>query len=184
MKQAKKGKQADLAGIANVKEEVDVKPVARDAMSTEVITVRPDESLADLARLLAGTAHSGFPVVEGEDVVGMVSEADVINWASRQESRDYPVDGLIGGMIFSSLVLNPDPDTLQGTKVRDIMTREVLGVSPDEPLEEVARLMIKNHINRVPVLEGRKLVGIIARDDIIRALARGVEIGQDSVTQR
>jgi len=115
---------------------------ARDIMTTTVVTVSPDTTVEDLARLLSDKGISGVPVVDHlGHVVGIVTEADLL--ASRPGRR----------------------------VVESIMTREVVAVSVDETLQEIAFLLSMRRINRVPVLEQGKLVGIISRADVVRALA-------------
>ena len=115
---------------------------AREIMTTAVVTVSPDTSVDDLAKLLADNNISGVPVVDylGQ-VVGIVTEADILT--SRPGNRT----------------------------VQSVMTREVVAVSVDETLQEIAFLLSMRRINRVPVLEEGKLVGIISRADVVRALA-------------
>jgi CBS domain-containing protein len=116
---------------------------AREIMTNAVVTVSPDTTVDDLARLLADNSISGVPVVDylGQ-VVGIVTEADILT--SRPGNRT----------------------------VQSVMTKEVVAVSVDETLQEIAFLLSMRRINRVPVLEEGKLVGIISRADVIRALAR------------
>jgi CBS domain-containing protein len=115
---------------------------AREIMTTTVVTVSPDTSVDDLAKLLADNNISGVPVVDylGQ-VVGIVTEADILT--SRPGNRT----------------------------VQSVMTKEVVAVSVDETLQEIAFLLSMRRINRVPVLEEGKLVGIISRADVVRALA-------------
>ena len=115
---------------------------AREIMTTAVVTVSPDTTVDDLAKLLADNSISGVPVVDylGR-VVGIVTEADILT--SRPGNRT----------------------------VQSVMTREVVAVSVDETLQEIAFLLSMRRINRVPVLEDGKLVGIVSRADVVRALA-------------
>ena len=117
--------------------------VARDIMTASVVTVAPDTSLDELTELLAQSAFSGVPVVDYLGrVVGIVTEADLLVSRPGQHS------------------------------VESVMTKDVVAVSVDESLQEIAFLLSVRRINRVPVLEEGKLVGIISRADVVKALAR------------
>lgn len=116
---------------------------ARDIMTSSVRTVSPETPVRDLAQLLAESDISGVPVVDKQGrVIGIATETDVL---SRRIGRDT---------------------------VRSIMSSEVIAVSEDESIEEIAFILSMKRINRVPVLRQGKLVGIVAREDIVRALAR------------
>lgn len=115
---------------------------ARDIMTASVVTVSADTTLDELTELLARSTFSGVPVVDYLGrVVGIVTEADLLTARPGQHI------------------------------VESIMTRDVVAVSADESLQEVAFLLSIRRINRVPVLEEGKLVGIISRADVVKALA-------------
>ena len=115
--------------------------VARDIMTTSVVAVPPWMHVEKLAQLLAGNNISGVPVVDRGRMVGIATEADILR---RRRGQDT---------------------------VRSIMTADVIAVSEVESLPEIAFLLYMKRINRVPVLRDGKLVGIVSRADIIRALA-------------
>jgi redox-sensitive bicupin YhaK (pirin superfamily)/CBS domain-containing protein len=118
---------------------------ASDVMSSPVITVRPDTPVRALAALLAERRISGVPVLEGERLVGIVSEADLLR---RPRGARPPA-----------------------RRARDIMTREVETVAPGTPLAEIAALLEGRGIKRVPVLQQGQLVGIVSRSNLVQALA-------------
>ncbi len=144
---------------------------AMDVMTTKVITVEPGTSVRDLASLLSERAISGVPVVEGDRVIGVVSEGDLLHRAEtgterRTESRrsrwfdDRPREQSAHDYIKS-----------HGRTVRDVMTQNVISVTETADLAEVAAVMETNRIKRVPVMRDGKLVGIISRANLVRALA-------------
>jgi CBS domain-containing protein len=146
---------------------------AMDIMTTNVITVRPETSVQELAMLLAERGISGVPVVDADNrLVGIVSEGDLLHRAETgtarriQHRRSHWLDALAG---------DPDParDYIKshGRKVSDIMTRDVVSVSETTELSEVADLLESNRIKRVPVLRDGKLCGIVSRANLVRALA-------------
>lgn len=116
--------------------------LARDVMTTEVVTVPPSMTMQELARLLAERHISGVPVVDHMGrVIGIVSEADIL---SRRQGEET---------------------------VRPIMTTDVVAVAEEESVHEIALLLWMKRINRVPVLRQGELVGIVSRTDLVKALA-------------
>jgi CBS domain-containing protein len=142
---------------------------AMDVMTIAVVTVGPDSTVQDLAKLLSERGISGVPVVENDRLVGMISEGDLLHRAETgterrtarrrwrwfdpglEEARNYIKE--------------------HGRTVRDIMTREVISVDETTDLSEVATLMETKRIKRVPVLRDGMLVGILSRANLVRALA-------------
>jgi CBS domain-containing protein len=148
----------------------------RDIMQSEVITVGPDTTVRDLADLLAGHKISGMPVVDGElRVIGMVSEADVI---LQDADLHFPyyiqfLDSII--YLESFKKFEERFRKAFGSKVSEIMSQQVIAISPDATVREAATLMADNNVNRLPVTEARKLVGIVTRGDIVKAIAASDE---------
>jgi len=115
---------------------------AREIMTKEVMSTRPHCRVAEVIRVLYHHGISGLPVLDEEKhVIGMVTEADILDLKSGQEL------------------------------VRDIMSAPVCAVCEDMPLEEIAALLREKKIKRVPVVREGKLVGIVSRADVVRALA-------------
>jgi CBS domain-containing protein len=146
----------------------------RDVMTNEVVSVPPATRLTDLARLLSERQISGVPVVDGGgDLVGVVSEADLVaKQAGRPMSRRTPLDWIFGE--------RPGPGELRrraATTVAQAMTAPVITVDADRPLREAAALMVDRGVNRLPVTDAGRPVGIITRADLVRAyLKRDEEI--------
>lgn len=142
----------------------------RDVMTTKVITVRPDTPATEIARLLVENRISGVPVVDEEGrVLGVVSEGDLIR---RLEDAD---DGRRRSW-WLELLASPerraeDYVKAHGRLARDIMTEEVTVIDEEATLAEAARLLEERHIKRLPVVRDGKLVGLVARADLLRALA-------------
>jgi CBS domain-containing protein len=145
---------------------------ARDVMTTEVLSVAPDTPIRDIAQLLLQSGISAVPVVDGTGApVGMVSEGDLVgrNDADRQARRDWWLM-----MLAEGEALHPDfLATLGSTQLRaqDVMTAPVMTVGEDVSVAEIARILSEHHIKRVPVLRDGRMVGIVSRADLIRALA-------------
>ncbi len=144
----------------------------RDIMQSEVITVGPDTTVRELAEILAEHKISGVPVIdEGRHVVGMVSEADVI---LQDADLHFPYYlQFLESIIYLQSVSKFEERFRKafGSKVADIMSKEVISISADDSAREAATLMADQKVNRLPVVDGRILVGIVTRGDIVRAIA-------------
>jgi CBS domain-containing protein len=146
---------------------------AMDVMTGNVITVTPDTSIQDLAKLLSEHGISGVPVVDADsNLVGIVSEGDLLHRTETgTERRVQPrrvrwLDGLMSDQ-------NVVRDYLKshGRQVRDVMTRDVITVGETGELAEIADLLETKRIRRVPVVRDGKVVGIVSRANLVRALA-------------
>lgn len=144
---------------------------ARELMSTPVVTIHPEASLKDLAELMVGHRVSGVPVVDrGGMLIGVVSESDVME----------KIDGAAGADAEGGLprLLTALSKALDGSSkptaraVADLMTTRVVTAGPDATVQELVHLMIAYDINRVPVVETGRLVGIVTRADILRTVVR------------
>jgi CBS domain-containing protein len=134
----------------------------REMMSERPITTRPDVPLRDAAREMVRTRVSALPVVDADGrLLGMLSSRDLV--------RDLLGNYLQGGGARHT-PSKPSPVNRARRMVRDVMTRQVLCVSPDQPLAEVASLMSNKDIERVPVIRDGRLVGFLTRGDIVRKL--------------
>lgn len=142
---------------------------ARDVMTTHVVTVTPTATVRELAELLATRGISAVPVigVKGE-IVGIVSEGDLVR---RGELRTARSRSWWFKLFTSGETLAQEFVKAHARRVSDIMTRDVISIGPDEPLSEVARLLEKHSIKRVPVVSNRQLVGIVSRANLVQALA-------------
>jgi CBS domain-containing protein len=141
---------------------------ARDIMTTAVVSVRPDTTIRKIARLLHERRISGVPVVNGEGkVLGIVSEGDLIRRPETGAER-HPSWWL-------DLLATPEDRAIgyikaHGGNASDVMTRDVVSVGEEASLEEIADLLEKHRIKRVPVLRDDKLIGIVSRADLLHGL--------------
>lgn len=145
---------------------------ARDIMKTDVVTIDPEATVRELADLLAETKVSGVPVVDGEmHVVGVVTEGDIILQDAELHFPHYIQ--FLDGVIYLESVRRFEERFRKafGAQVRDIMSTELITVGPDTSLREVATLMADEDVNRVPVVDAGRLVGIVTRADLVRAIA-------------
>ncbi len=149
---------------------------ARDIMTREVITVGPDASVEDLAKLLEEHRISGVPVLDpGGALVGVVTQSDLV-----QRSRDLELPPALNILDLHLFLETPSRfqkrlEKLLGDRVRDIMSDNPVTITPDTPVRDIARLMTAKGFHTLPVLEQGKLVGIVGKLDLIRALARPPE---------
>ena len=142
---------------------------AADVMVANVITVSSDASIKEVAEILLANRISAVPVV-GKDggLVGIISEGDLIRRTEtdteRRRSRWLAL--LVGSQPLAAEFVKS-----HAHKVADVMTRKVIVATPDTPLRELAALLEKNGIKRVPIVKNRKLVGIVSRANLVQALA-------------
>src|ERR1700757_4532857 len=148
---------------------------AMDVMTSEVITVDEDASVQSVAKLMAKHGISAVPVVDKHDrVIGMVSEGDLLHRAETgtERRRSWWLE-----MMSSTNKLAGDYIKSHSGRIRDVMTRDVVSVTEETPVANIAVLLETNRIKRVPVVRDGKLVGIVSRANLVRALAMTVEIG-------
>ncbi len=142
---------------------------AADVMSRNVATVTPDTPITEIAEILLGRHISAVPVVDGAGaVIGIVSEGDLIR---RQEIGTDKHPSWWLHLLTAPEDQARDYVKSHGHKASDVMTGKVVSVGPDTPLDEVATLLERHHIKRVPVVDNGKLAGIVSRADLIRGLA-------------
>ncbi|MBV9965419.1 MAG: CBS domain-containing protein, partial [Alphaproteobacteria bacterium] len=144
---------------------------AADVMTTDVITVQPDTAVQALAALLAERGISGAPVVDSNDhLVGIISEGDLLHRAEIGTARRHRVRRRSWWLDDFASQLARDYIKSHGSTVKDIMTRDVVTVNEDTDLGDVAALLETKRIKRVPVVRDGKIVGIISRANIVRAV--------------
>ena len=142
---------------------------ALDVMVRDVVTVKPEDSVAEAVQLLAEYDVSALPVVDDADnVVGVISEADLIH---RQEIGTEKQRPRWLEAITPASTLAEEFAKSHGRRVEEVMSTDVVSASEDTPLGEIATLLERHRIKRVPIVRGGKLVGIISRSNLIQALA-------------
>jgi len=150
---------------------------AREIMRTDGVTFAPDTPISDIARTLRRLSITGAPVVEGDQVIGVVTEVDLIARHARPHAPLYLplLDAripLTGGREYREIIRR-----ITGLTARNIMTSPVKTVDVEADLEDVATLMVESKANPVPVLRDGKLVGIISHTDLIAHLEEAGEPG-------
>jgi len=150
----------------------------KDIMSKPVLTVNPDTSVKDASAMLAQNNISGLPVVEGGQIVGIFSEADVLR-SIKTQKKDlrlvYPSISSLG-IAFQEQVTQREIieayEEIGHMPVREVMSRHVDVVGPDITVSEAVMKMVQRGINRLPVVDKSEIVGIVTRADVIRGLAK------------
>jgi CBS domain-containing protein len=143
---------------------------AADIMTAPAITVTPETKVHDVAVLLAARGISAVPVVEGDRLVGIVSEADLLH------RHEIGTDCALRGDPWWMRMFRMDSEPAKyvrshAVRVADIMTPDVSVVDPDAPLADVAEAFEKRGIKRLPVVRNGRVIGIVSRSDLVAALA-------------
>ncbi len=147
-----------------------------DVMTRDVVSVTPDTPLKDVAALLVDRGISGLPVCDGDGtVVGVLSEADLL---VKQGGSPERSGGLFTWLVDAAAA--PDLAKLRAHSAGDAMTAPAVTVEADSPVSEAARTMVSLGVNRLPVVEDGRLVGIVTRADLVRLFTRSDdEIARD-----
>ena len=152
----------------------------RDVMNVMPVTVQADSQVSEAARLLREHKISGLPVLDGETLVGVVSESDLLHLLSVEEEEGglwLPSPFEVFEIPFRDLVkwerMHAALEEIPKKRVGDIMSRNLHEVGPNDTVEEAAGIMTRHRINRLPVVEEGRLVGIVTRGDIISGLGTG-----------
>jgi CBS domain-containing protein len=141
---------------------------AADIMTPDVITVRPDTPLDQVVTLMLDGRISGIPVMEGDYLVGIVTEGDLLR---RVELGSEPRRSYLLELVSRSTPLAAGYVRSHGRKACEVMTQPVITVDDATPIAEIARVLETRRIKRVPVLRDGKVVGIVSRANLLRALA-------------
>ena len=144
---------------------------ASDIMTTEVITVKKETPLKDLARILYDSHINGVPVVDDEGaLIGIICESDLIR---KDKKLHIPTVVALFDAVFyleSPKKFEKEIQRINATTVEDLYTKEVLTVDEKTPVDEIATIMTEKKIYTIPVLDSDRLVGVIGKADLIRTL--------------
>ena len=140
-----------------------------DFMTRRVVTITPDTTLLAAAKLMLEHRVGGLPVLDASGrMIGVFSESDLL----REEGED--------GSPWLQMMVGPDgkpaePPRLDARKVGDVMTRQLITIAPGASIAQACRLLHDHRLRRLPVVESDQLVGMIARADLVRAVAVSAE---------
>lgn len=141
---------------------------AKDIMTTDVVTVSPETDIAQAVKLMLGRQISGVPVVDSSGhLAGILTEGDLMRRAELVTGRRS---------WWLSPTSTPEQEAkayvkAHGLKVKDVMTREVVTIGEQEPLDRIAMVFEEKGIKRAPVMRGTRIVGIVSRANLLRSLA-------------
>ncbi len=142
---------------------------ASDIMTTEVITVKKETSLKELARILYEKRINGVPVVDDDGLlIGIICESDLIR---KDKKLHIPTVVALFDAVFyleSSKNIEKEIKRINATTVRELYTPEVVTVDEKTPIDEIATIMTKKKIYTIPVMDGDRLVGVVGKGDVIR----------------
>lgn len=141
---------------------------AKDVMTQRVISIEPNATILQAARLMLQNRISGLPVVDTiGNLVGIVTEGDFLRRTETATEQNRPrwLQFLLGSGHLADEYAHS-----HGRKIDDVMTRDPLSIVEDTPLEEIVQMMEKHHIKRLPVVRGGRLVGIVSRANLLHAL--------------
>jgi CBS domain-containing protein len=142
--------------------------IVADVMTRNCITIAPDATVEEAVNLMLSRHISGLFVVDkADDLVGVITEGDLLRRDELGTQRNRPW--------WLRLLASParqaaDFTKANGRHVRDVMTEDVLSIAEDSALEDVVAMMESNRIKRLPVTAGGKVVGVVSRSDLLRAL--------------
>jgi CBS domain-containing protein len=138
---------------------------AQDVMSSPAVTLHPERSVRDAAKVLSSNGFTAAPVVDGNGrLLGMVTEADLVG------DRILP-DGR--GRIWWEAETSADPRASKpAATVGQVMTRPAVSVTPDADVRDVARMMLADQVRSIPVVDAMGVVGVVTRRDLLKLVAR------------
>jgi CBS domain-containing protein len=147
---------------------------AIDVMVRDVITVHADTDVAEAIKLLSEHDISALPVVDAQDhLIGIISEADLIHRVEIGTERHHPwwLEAVSGAATLAAEFAKS-----HGKRVGELMTTDVVFATEDTPISEIAALLERKRIKRVPITRhGNKLVGVVSRSNLIQALASAID---------
>jgi len=143
----------------------------RDIMTKDPITVARDLSVTDAARMMVENKIGALPVLDGDTLVGLVTEGDLIMRDVKVEFPTYL--HLLDGFIMyppATARFESELKKAVGATVEDVMTADPITSQADTLVGDAATLMVERDVSRIPVLDGERLVGIVSKSDIVRSL--------------
>ncbi len=147
----------------------------RDIMTRDIVKVRPDTSVSDIALLMSQHRISGVPVVDEQDrVLGVVTELDMVVRNTRFKLPAFFT--LLNATIYleTPAHIKERMHHMLGLTAGEIMSEKAMTVTTDASLEDLAELMVGRQANPIPVVENGRLAGIVSRSDIVRWMAKGI----------
>lgn len=146
---------------------------AKDIMTTDVITVKPATTIEELARIFMEHKISGVPVINDDgDLMGIVTENDLIS-----QNKRLHIPTVV--RLFDAFVVLESPDKIEkeikkmvAITVDDISEKKVITVNEDTSVEDIATIMSEKKVHLIPVVEGKKIRGIVGKMDLIKGITK------------
>jgi CBS domain-containing protein len=155
---------------------------AGDIMTRNVITVSPDTNVAEIARIMLDKRISGLPVVEDGAAVGIISESDLLR--RPETGTEWHAPRWLE-LFLTRSSLAADYVRTHARTARDVMTKDLITVSEDTPISEIAELMEQHRIKRLPVLgQDGRVIGIVSRINLLHGLASAARTPAETDDQR
>lgn len=151
--------------------------LAEDIMTSPTITIGKDKNVKEALNLLADNNISGVPVTDEDGkLIGIISGADIMRYSQQKKMIPFSNTSLwvtqFGNSDEDLQVIRSSYENLYRTMVEQIMTKKVYSASKDTPISELAKLMNKNYINRIPIVDSdKKVIGIVTRNDLVKYMA-------------
>ena len=148
----------------------------RDIMTTDPVTVTPDMTVTEAARLMVDRGIGALPVVEADELLGIVTEGDLIMQDVKLEFPTY-LHLLDGYVLYPGATARFENELKKAVaaSVRDVMTPDPLTIQAGASVGDAATLLVDRDVSRLPVLEGERLVGIVSKSDVVRSLVSEAE---------
>ena len=147
---------------------------AKDIMTRNVVTAAPDATIDQVAELMLKNDISAIPIIEKSgEIAGLVSEGDLMR---RVQGNDRRTKSWWLALFSGAQYTAADFVMLRGRHARDVMTTDIITVAPEMPVGEIARLLERKRIKRVPVIDDGQIVGIVSRANLLQALAAAKRI--------
>ena len=135
----------------------ELRGVVGDVMSRKVVTCAPDDHIPKIYNLIVESGFTAFPVVKNKEIIGMVSRRDILAAGRVRKSMDTTVHTKV-------------EKNAANIRIDSVMITPVISIGPDAPLSEAADQLIRHDISRMPVIENRKIEGIVDRHDVLKGL--------------
>jgi CBS domain-containing protein len=155
--------------------------LVKQVMQRNIRTIAPQVTLPNLEEAFVKQAVSGFPVVDKGTLVGIVSRSDIVRQLfiehhAAESTSDFYLDGEgfheIPLVTFQQIA-DRVGERIEQLQVKDVMSRNLVKISPDQPLRMVAQMLTDNHVHRVLVTEDNRLLGLVSSLDLVRLIANG-----------
>jgi CBS domain-containing protein len=147
------------------------KAKARDIMETNIISITPDTEIPRAVKILLDNHINGVPVVnDKKELVGILCQSDLI--FQQKEMPIPPIFTILDSIIplSSSKKLEENLQKISAASVEQAMVKNPVTVTADTPVSEIASLMVERHFHTIPVVDGKKLMGIIGKEDVLKTL--------------